>query len=134
MKCYEEEFFEEKCYELYKLDWMLHHDYTLTDLLDRMKDNAEMDVDDDAMSSATDGQSARTLIGASYSEVEDEGFDGGEIWACMEEFLQSEFLDKDYMMHLFSLTNNKKMLTDTYEKMMNGSQQASEKFNTLVNS
>ena len=126
------EMFENECYELYKIDWMLRHRYTLTDLVNRLKDNAELTVDEDGMMSATDGQSARVLIGSSYTTFEDEnGFDG-EIWACKDEFLQSEFLDYDYMMHLFESIDNHKALIDYYKKEIINTNKEQTEFDALV--
>lgn len=126
------EMFENECYELYKIDWLLRHRYTLTDLVDRLKDNAEMIVDEDGMMSATDGQSARALIGSAYIDFEDgNGFDG-EIWACQDEFLQSEFLDYDYMMHLFKSVDNNKALINYYEKEIISTDKEQTEFDTLV--
>lgn len=126
------EMFENECYELYKINWMLRHRYTLTDFVDRLKDNAEMTVDEDGMMAATDGQSARTLIGSAYTTFEDgNGFDG-EIWACKDEFLQSEFLDYGYMMHLFESVDNNKALIDYYEKEMINKTEEQTEFDTLV--
>lgn len=126
------EMFENECYELYKIDWMLRHRYTLTDLVDQLKDNAEMTVDEDGMMSATDGQSARALICSAYTTFEDEnGFDG-EIWTCKDEFLQSEFLDYGYMMHLFESVDNNKALIDYYEKETINRTEKETEFDTLV--
>lgn len=110
------EMFENECYELYKINWMLRHRYTLTDFVDRLKDNAEMTVDRDGMMAATDGQSARALIDSAYTTFEDGNSFDREIWACKDEFLQSEFLDYDYMMHLFESVDNNKALINYYKK------------------
>lgn len=48
------EMFENECYELYKIDWMLRHRYTLTDLVDQLKDIAEMTVDEDRFRACED--------------------------------------------------------------------------------
>ena len=75
--------FAKYAYEKYKLDWMISHSYTLYDLavtLEYMRD-----------------EMPHEKISTILSEWEDhEGFDG-EIWACFDEFFETEYRDADYM-------------------------------------
>ena len=67
-----------RLYELYQLDWMSRHGYSLEHFAKY------------AMEHAADGE-------FSISDWErDVGF-AGECFVCYEEFLNSEYMDKDYM-------------------------------------
>lgn len=102
----EKSVFEKKCYEAYKLKWMLSHGETLKGLFHMISDLAAESVADDAMNAATDEDSTIALINAAHDTfIKDTGFDGS-LWACMEEFLQAEFRDPDYMAGLIGLMDN----------------------------
>lgn len=76
-------------YEKYKLDWMMSHGYTLVDLLVQVRDMQEVHPNLDA-------------VGAFFEWEDGLGFDG-EVWACYDEFMDTEFLDQDYMMSILSV-------------------------------
>lgn len=74
-------------YETYQMDWLIHHGYRLTDIIKETFDiTSALQKDNERM--------------PSLNEVEDtfyeEGF-SGECFVCKEEFMDNEFLDKDYM-------------------------------------
>lgn len=50
--------FEHKCYEAYKLRWMIAHGDTLQEFVDTLGDIAAESVEEDAMCAVTDGESA----------------------------------------------------------------------------
>ena len=81
--------FAKYAYEKYKLDWMISHSYTLYDLaivLEYMRD-----------------EMPHEKISSILREWEDhEGFDG-EIWACFDEFFETEYQDADYMRSILTL-------------------------------
>lgn len=82
---------KEIAYEKYKLDWMLAHNCTIKDLIMEIqiyKDEIDSDLSLDSMF-------ADWEFGYGFK---------GEIWASYNEFLETEFLDKSYMIYL--LTNN----------------------------
>ena len=70
-----------KAYEKYRLDWMLRHNKSLPDLLQRL--------DDFLVSGDT--------VAEAFGAFEEESGFNGEIWASFSEFLTNEFLYKDYM-------------------------------------
>jgi hypothetical protein len=75
-------------YEKYKLDWMLRHGYTLTQLINELAYYMEEANDD---------------LETVFDVWEfDYGF-GSEIWVCFDEFIVNEYQDKHYMKQL--LTN-----------------------------
>jgi hypothetical protein len=74
-------------YEKYKLNWMLRHGYTLTQLIEELADCME-EVHED-------------LNVVSYVWEYDYGF-GGEIWVCFDEFIVNEYQDKHYMKQLLT--------------------------------
>lgn len=75
-------------YEKYRLDWMLRHNHTLTELMEFME-VAQLDAPT---------AFASTLF--SYWESNC-GFDG-ELWVCYEEFLTDEFLDQHYIIPILT--------------------------------
>lgn len=81
--------FREKCYEVYRLDWMLRHGYSLTQMVSSMEQVW-----------ADQGETAPEETFRNW-EV-DSGFNGS-IWACFAEFLGNEYLDEEYMKCLFEV-------------------------------
>lgn len=75
---------KEKAYQLYKLDWLASHNYTLDDVLKKVWTiinhiDFNIEVETDLMDA--------------FEEV---GFNG-EIYACFDEFIDSEYQDRQYM-------------------------------------
>lgn len=98
--------FEKKCYEAYKLQWMLAHGNTLKEMLDAINNIAAESVTVDAMNAATDEVSTKALINdAQDSFLTDAGFNGS-LWVCLDEFLQTEFQDTGYMKGLIGLMDD----------------------------
>lgn len=78
-----------KDYEKYKLQWMLEHGYTLSDLLEKLAKiiNEEMNV--------TNGN-AHVYIDEAFEIFEKEqGFKNSKIWASKEEWEKSKILDEE---------------------------------------
>lgn len=75
-------------YEKYKLDWMLHHGYTLTDLINGLELMREENEDDSIQQLFVDWE---------YGF----GF-GSEIWVCFDEFIDNEYTDTDYMKQILT--------------------------------
>lgn len=74
-------------YEKYKLDWIIQHRYTLNDLIHSVAEYME--------------DSDEPLVETVDMWEEDCGFNG-EIWACYDEFLDSEYQDIKYMSQLLT--------------------------------
>ena len=70
-------------YEKYRLDWMLRHGHTLTELMEFLN----------VMQLDTPTAFAEILFANWESDC---GF-GGSLWACYDEFMQAEFLNAAYM-------------------------------------
>ena len=96
---------ERVAYERYKLDWMLHHGHTLTDLIksigsfiDAAVRNAEGSHINEAMLNF-EKNGFESELRSSFSEWESNAsFDSSnQIWACFNEFLDAEFEDEEYM-------------------------------------
>lgn len=109
---YKEYDFKEKCYEAYKLDWMLSHGCTLTELSNIIIDNMVEDVNSQVLHFVPI-PNLEILFRGIFNNAKDQflnniGFGDGSIYVCFEEFLENEFLDKDYMMHLFDMIPNAK--------------------------
>lgn len=83
----------EKAYEKYQLDWMIQHGYSISDLFQIM-DNLQKEGSEDV-----------------FHDFLERGF-GGEIFACMEEFLDAEYLDTEFMRYLLNAKEYYEYLDD----------------------
>ena len=72
-------------YEQYKTEWMLEHGITMSEFI-RVLDNyrSECEQDGDEFNSIEDV----------LNNFEDDGSFGGEIWACYDEWQDSEFFEE----------------------------------------
>lgn len=113
--------FEHKCYEAYKLRWMIAHGNTLQEFVDTLGEIAAESIKSNGMLAITDEENAKSFIEDAHDAfVVDVGFRGGlwacgfrgSLWACFDEFMQTEFRDPVYMMKLIELMDN-------YEEMWN---------------
>lgn len=86
---------QEEAYRLYQLDWMKSHGYSVRDLAMAVI-NSHNDRSD-----PEDADAAKPDASAYDTWEYEDGFNG-EIWACKEEFLESEYLDSDYMAELLT--------------------------------
>lgn len=76
-----------KAYERFKLQWMIDHDFTLGDLITCMEDMVCEDLS---------GSEVRTSLQSLFADWEyGEGFAGGSVWPCFEEYLQSDAHSED---------------------------------------
>ena len=88
--------FERSCYEMYKLQWLMQHGYTVNDIVNKMaRISDEMKAD----GTYPEGNSA-TVFNVLLDAVEEEGFGNGECYVSFDEFLDAEFNDHDYMWNL----------------------------------
>ena len=76
---------ELKGYERYKLQWMIEHGYSLSDLFDKMNE-----IVDEIYH-----ESDRPLPSEALEVFEEVGFIGSEIWACEDEWIYNEALEED---------------------------------------
>ena len=77
-------------YEKYKLQWMIEHGYTLTDLIKELNLIQEESEDSSVFQLFDDWEFGY-------------GF-GSEIWACYDEFMENEFQNPYYMQQLLTST------------------------------
>ena len=71
-------------YEKYRLQWMLDHDYSLPDLLERLSDIAMNENLDEI-------QNPRVMLNEAFERLEyEQGFDNEEIWLCKDEYFKDE--------------------------------------------
>ena len=112
----EKSVFEQKCYEAYKLRWMLAHGETLKELLHTIGDIAAESTEEHAMVAATSENSAKALLSEAHNTfIMETGFDGS-LWVCLEEFLQTEFQDPGYMMGLIDLMDDHEEMWKFYRE------------------
>lgn len=72
---------KQKAYERFKLQWMLDHGYTLTDLVEEL-DRIREDYDPD-----------ESFLSIFESWEFDQGF-GSEIWPCYDEWLECKYKEE----------------------------------------
>ena len=112
----EKSVFEQKCYEAYKLRWMLAHGETLKELLHTIGDIAAESTEEHAMVAATSENSAKALLSEAHNTfIMETGFDGS-LWVYLEEFLQTEFQDPGYMMGLIDLMDDHEEMWKFYRE------------------
>lgn len=104
--------FEQKCYDAYKLDWMISHGFSLRDYLEAL---IYEDEEARAANCYPEGD-ARDIFESLDASFEYETGFGGSIWVCKGEFLEAEFLDPDYMEHLLSIMPCSKEMKDFWKK------------------
>lgn len=113
----EKEEFENKCYEAYKLRWMLSMGWSLKEAFGTLANLAAETVEEDPTEmSVTDGESTLKLFDDTRTAFLDEAGFCGELWVCKDEFLNAEFLDRDYMYSLFKLTGSGDSMKAFYDK------------------
>lgn len=82
-----DELLQHKLYDAYQLDWMLAHGYSLSDLIKAV----------DASEAFRDSNTSnRNLLDIYEDWAFEKGF-GTEIWATYDEFINNDFLDKEYI-------------------------------------
>ena len=119
---------QRELYRLYQLDWMSFHGYSVLDVSELIANRVAERIRDevgDPYSNYDVGQE-RSIGGRWYEKgtddiiaeemiawEKDEGFDGS-IWACLDEFLDSEYKSASYIYDLTSGTRNKDELRKLY--------------------
>lgn len=77
-------------YEKYRLQWMLDHDYSLPDLLERLSDIAMNENLDEI-------QNPRVMLNEAFESLEyEQGFDNEEIWLCKDEWEHDLYSSNEY--------------------------------------
>lgn len=112
-----QEQFEKKCYNAYQLDWMISHGYSLNEYRNLLTSLAGMTLEENPMDIPSNENDIQTLITEAENMFQDTGFAGGCLFVCMDEFLDAEYLDPDYMNHLLSNmfgNENYKMLWEKF--------------------
>ncbi|MBQ7428348.1 hypothetical protein [Butyrivibrio sp.] len=94
--------FEQKCYELYQLEWMMSHGYSIEDFFDQIKKSIISQVTDAECPYPIITQTqAENAMQCAYEEFDENGFSSGSLWVCINEFLDAEYRDAAYMKWLF---------------------------------
>lgn len=88
--------FKRRCYELYQLDWMKTHGYSLQDAFNMLRDGY---AEACASGNIDGGTGCAEDFDAMEEYFEERGFDG-EIFACENEFYDCEYQDVGYMEYL----------------------------------
>ena len=85
----------QRIYELYQLDWLMSHGYSLLDVVRGMAIEA---IEADRLDEGTDSIPEMVDLGIS-AWMESVGF-GGACWACYDEFFDYEYQDSSYIKSL----------------------------------
>lgn len=106
-----EEQMKKRLYELYQLDWLMSHGYSLRDVIKGMGDHEAVDHDSYIHDSEVGMYADVERI---FSEWEsDVGFPGGCIYVCFDEFCGAELNMPVYIQKLLNVANDNK-LTEAY--------------------
>lgn len=84
-----------RAYKKYQMYWMLTHGITMDDIYARISEWKENKESDEF---------------SGY--LEEQGFDAGSLWVCFDEFLASEYEDKEFMKVLLSKTEFQEWLRE----------------------
>lgn len=95
------------CYELYKLDWKRSHMITTEIEMDFLKDYYE-------------GLADHEDTEYTYEDYLEEFGYNGELYVCFEEFLETEYLEDDYMTRLLNNVELSAMYYDDISKQVAG--------------
>lgn len=93
--------FENRCYEAYKLWWMMSHGMSQLELLDAVADLVTKETKKLAPDAAIAETAQKDLADVAKNQVLS-GSDG-KLWESKDTFLKNEFLDQRYMTALFSI-------------------------------
>ena len=86
-------------YEKYQLEWMMSQGYSLSDVVGIMSECAGESAFEHEISEEED---AETLVKDAYDGFLENGFAGSCIFVCMDEFLDAEYQDPEYMKFLLT--------------------------------
>lgn len=110
-----EEQMKRRLYELYQLDWLMSHGYSLRDVIKGMGDYEAVDHDSHILDSEV---GMRADIEGIFEEWEsDVGFPGGCIYVCFDEFCGAELAMPDYIQGLLDVADNDE-LEEAYKKWL----------------
>lgn len=116
-----EEQMKRTLYELYQLDWMMSHGYSLDDVIKGMNDYEAVDHDDN-IHNDEDGRGMHADIERIFWDWQwGVGFPGGCIYVCFSEFCRAELLDADYIPWLLEQVKDNRErneLREAYEKWL----------------
>ena len=106
--------FADKAYKAYQLHWMALHGYGLSDLAKAVKDVAfEVLLEGDYTITADNFAQFTEYVEDSFNKSA--GF-GGNIFACRDEFIRTEFQNPDYMRILLSFMGENKWAIGTWSE------------------
>lgn len=93
-------------YEKYRLQWMLDHDYSLPDLLERLSDIAMNENLDEI-------QNPRVMLNEAFERLEyEQGFKNEEIWLCKDEWEHDLYSSNEYSLTDAGKTKVKHFIED----------------------
>lgn len=88
--------FEKRCYELYQLDWMKTHGYSLQDAFNVLREGYAEGCMSRDINGGTCCDDDFDVIEKYFAE---QGFNG-ELYNCFDEFIECDFKDELYMKYL----------------------------------
>ena len=115
-----EEQMKQKLYDLYQLDWMMNHGYSLADLMRGMTeipwyhDGWISDYYEDEYGTEPEGMRADIEGIFRAWEFDSDAF-GGECWACFDEFCGAELTMPDYIQGLLDVANDEDLVKAYHE-------------------
>lgn len=117
-----------RLYELYQLDWLSSHRYSVMDVVEEISEciMERISIEMNSPHSDYDVGQGQRIGGRRYEkdttdiyreEVAAWSRDGGflgEIWASFNEFLDTEYTDIDYMLNLIKRDTDERVLRQLY--------------------
>lgn len=107
--------FEDQCYEMYRLYWMISHGETIQSYLSAIGEIAGTAVEEDPSIAPTNDAEVQNFLDAVEDSFECEHGFHGSLWSSKAEFLQCEFRDAYFMDTLFRLSDDYTKLWRFYQ-------------------
>lgn len=93
-----EEEFKRRCYELYQLDWLMTHGYSLQDVINVLREGYAECCSSNLINQHTDWDEDFDSVEEYFEE---QGFNG-TMFVCEDEFYDCEYQDTEYMEYLLT--------------------------------
>ena len=112
--------FKQECYEAYQLEWLLSHGFSLEETMNAVVEIVTEHLEDPENEFPEEAFEVTNCIYKCYQQFVNEVGFNGEIFACKDEFLDSEFQDPAYMQTLISFLPDSEKKMALWKEIMEG--------------
>lgn len=94
--------FEKACYDAYRTLWLLRHGLSVTELMRRLTDHAVVELREMPIEDQSNETHVRAFMDSLADCLWTDCFETGCVYKNEDSFLSGEYLDPEYMEHLFA--------------------------------